>query len=157
MDIEEWKENLRESATTFVQADDALKKAGKELNPVRKTLKQHRDQVLALLTSQNQKFCDLSEFGARLKVATRKGKKAPPKDTVLERCMQWEVRRGKSDKSGQDLYDFLFRKEVVESETLRRVKIPERERAGPPGVSDEADEDGDAEADEDDEDEFEET
>ena len=151
MDAQQWKESLRESATTFVQADDALKKAGKELKPVRKSMKEHRDIVLDLLVRQNQAFCNLPEHGTRLKVAARKGKKAPSKDTVRERCLQWEVRAGKSDKSGDDLFAFIFRPEAAESTTLRRVKIPEKDMEDMrQDVEDDAQDDDEEDAEDDD-------
>ena len=122
-DLEIWMQRLRDSATAFVEADDLVKRSAKKLKPYRSAIKENRDTVVQLLTSRQQGYCDVPSHECTLKLTTRKAKKAPGKDAVHERCKQWEVRAGKSDRSGDELFAYLFKPEVVETTGLRRAKL----------------------------------
>lgn len=122
-DLEIWMQRLRDSATAFVEADDLIKKSAKKLKPYRSAVKENRDTVVQLLSSRQQGYCDVPSHDCTLKLSTRKAKKAPNRDAVRERCKQWEVRAGKSDRSGDELFTYLFKPDVVETTGLRRAKL----------------------------------
>ena len=133
-ELDIWMQRLRDSATAFVDADDQLKRHAKRVKPYRATIKENKSLVVELLTARKQAYCDVPSHEATLKLTTRKAKKAPSKDAIHERCKQWEVRGGRSDRSGDDLFAYLFKPDVVETTGLRRAKL-----APPPPESDEDD------------------
>jgi hypothetical protein len=118
MDLDRWRQTLREAAVTFVQADDALKAAAKELKPVRSTHKEHKERVIGLLKSRNAPSCSIKEHNASLKLQVRQAKKAPSKDAIRQRCNEWD-----GVGSGEELFEFLFRPTVSEAVGLKRVKL----------------------------------
>lgn len=118
MDLEKWRQSLREAAVTFVQADDALKAASKDLKPVRSTHKEHKQRVIGLLQSRKAPSCSIKEVNASLKLHVRQAKKAPSKDAIRQRCHEWDGVGG-----GDELFEFLFRPSVSEVTGLKRVKI----------------------------------
>lgn len=118
MEADRWAQTLREAAVTFVQADDALKAAAKELKPVRLTLKEHKERVIGMLQSKQLPSCSITEVNVSLKLHKRTAKKAPSKDAIKQRCHEWD-----GVGSGEELFEFLFRPSVTEVVGLKRVKI----------------------------------
>ena len=122
-----WRRDLRQHSIAFVQADDLAKQYRSQLKPVSQTIKETRENVIALLESRGVPKCEISELGASLKVVKRPTKKAPTQAEIRNRCRTFfemhDLAGEDPELAGERLYDHLSRKDTGEGVFLRRGTI----------------------------------
>lgn len=107
-----WAEALKSHGLRFCDADDTLKKSNAELKPVKVAHKEHKEKMTALMTARNKHSARFGDSRVRLHKRVQKAK-APSKDTIRDRCHDWDGERG------EELYKTLMAPEPVEAEEVR--------------------------------------
>jgi hypothetical protein len=124
MDHEEiWTDALKSHGHGFCDADDTLKNMNAELKPVKLAHKEHKEKMTALMTAKNKRSARFGDSRVRLHKRVSKAK-APSKDTIRDRCHEWDGERG------EELYKTLMAPEEGTGEvkfTVRRSLVTEAE------------------------------
>ena len=119
-----WAEALKIHGLSFCDADDTLKKSTAELKPVKVAHKEHKEKMTALMTQKNKRSARFGDSRVRLHKRVQKPK-APSKDTIRDRCHEWDGERG------EELYRTLMAPEPIEEQearyTVRRSLVTEAE------------------------------
>ncbi|KAK9827190.1 hypothetical protein WJX74_009693 [Apatococcus lobatus] len=117
--LDNWKQTLRQTCIAYCNADDAVKELGKELKPLRDTVKECSHKVVGLLQERNEKRCDIHDHSVSLKLDCRKSKKMPSKQQIRERCLEF---CGDDDK-GEELFAYLMVPVCSDRTRLLRKKL----------------------------------
>lgn len=114
-----WTEALKAHGHGFCEADDTLKAMTTELKPIKQAHKDHKTKMVSLLTSRNKHSARFGDSRVRLTKRVSKSK-APSKDTIRDRCHEWDEQRG------EELYKTLMASEEGTGEvkyTVRRSLV----------------------------------
>lgn len=114
-----WTEALKAHGHGFCDADDMLKQMNTELKPIKEQHKTHKEKMTALMTAKNKHSARFGNSRVQLQKRVSKSK-APSKDTIRDRCHNWDGERG------EELYKMLMASEEGTGEvkyTVRRKLI----------------------------------
>ncbi len=117
--LDTWKQDLRQTCIAYCGADDSIKEIGKDLKPLRQTVRECGQRVMELLAERDERRCDIHDHRVSLKMDCRTCKRMPGKQQIRDRCLQYA---GAEDK-GEELYAFLMAPLSVERTRLLRKKL----------------------------------
>eukprot|EP00899_Mesostigma_viride_P007834 jgi/Mesvir1/17051/Mv16580-RA.1 len=118
-DAEQWRADMRSMTSEYIEIDNAIKAASKEMLPLRKRKKALQQDILTGMVGAGVDACNISGTADRLVVKNHKKKRALKVEDYHDRLLRFF--EGDRDKV-QGCLKVLFEPVYLEDVVLRRVK-----------------------------------
>ncbi|KAK9816095.1 hypothetical protein WJX74_002257 [Apatococcus lobatus] len=117
--LDKWKQDLRQTCIAYCGADDSIKEIGKELKPLRRTVRECGQRVMDLLGERDERRCDIHDHRVSLRMDSRACKRMPSKPQIRDRCLEYAG----GEEKGEELFAFLMAPVSVDRTRLLRKKL----------------------------------
>lgn len=83
------KEMLGRYARRFLECDDAIKSASRELKPMREAVREAKERSIELMKACEFGSISVPEYGCTLNCATKSRKRAPSREEIGQRALEY--------------------------------------------------------------------